>query len=80
MLSAGGRGTGTTWTGARKSLRDLLPSARWQVVTSERLGLRWRLPGATCAMKRGEGARVEVCGARLCENPYHPRVCSHGAA
>eukprot|EP00974_Lingulodinium_polyedra_P008095 771002-Lingulodinium_polyedra.AAC.1 len=31
-------------------------------------------------MKRGEGARAEVCGARLGEQPYHPHVCSHGSA
>ena len=87
VLSAGGPGTGGTWTAGHKHVLELMPNAVWRAATLDRLRL-WKMPaGAVCQLRRqtphGDRTKVEgrvVCGKLLDDDQHHPHRCEHGAA
>ena len=64
MLSAGGQGTGTTWTAMHNSPTEVLSNAQWMMTTALRLGLPSNTgPRPTCALRKGtDGECVSARG------------------
>ena len=73
MLSAGGPGTGTSWTAMHTSPTELPQNAQWRMVTALRLGAT---PDAgarsTCALRRGDDG--DMCEQSLATHPFRPNL------
>ena len=79
MLSAGGLGTGTSWTAMHKSSTELPQNARWRMATALRLGATPDAgPRSTCALRKGNNG--DVCEQSLATHPFHPFCCKYGGA
>ena len=72
MVSAGGPGTGTSWTAMHKSPTELPQHAQWRMATA------LRLPRSTCALRKGNDG--DMCEQSLAEHPFHPFCCQYGGA
>ena len=78
MLSAGGRGTETTWTAMHKSPTDLR-ILNWRTATTLRLGAPPdAAPPATCDLRKGN--EEDPCAYSLTHCPHHTICCKFGAA
>ena len=79
MLSAGGPGTGTSWTAMHKSPTELAQNAQWRMATALRLGAT---PGAgprsVCALRQDRDGHVWE--QSLATHPFHPFCCKYGGA
>ena len=78
MLSAGGPGTGTTWSLLAATPFDMLPNAHWILATMDRLALPWDPGTASCQL--AVAATGVQCGAALRTSRWHAHVCGEGAA
>ena len=71
MLSAGGPGTGTSWTAMQKSPTELAQNAQWRMATALRLVAAPDAgPRSVCALKQ-ENDR-HMCEQSLATHPFHP--------
>ena len=78
MLSAGGTGTGSTWSAPHANPRELMRNAHWRIATQLRIGQSPEVVGTACALKRAKDG--EVCEKDLVANPFHAHSCKHGGA
>ena len=79
MLSAGGPGTGTSWTAMHKSATELAENAQWRMATALRLGATPDAgPRSTCALRKGNDG--DMCEQSLAAHPFHPFCCKYGGA
>ena len=69
MLSAGGPGTGTSWTAMHKSVTELPQHAQWRIATALRLGATPDAgPRSTCALRKGNDG--DMCARYLGTHPF----------
>ena len=87
MLSAGGPGTGGTWSAPHRHALDLMQNSHWQAATLLRLRLWTPERGTTCQLRRQQDGRYrksaegkQQCGKLLAAECLHPFRCEHGAA
>ena len=79
MLSAGGPGTGTSWTAMHKSPIELAQNAQWRMATALRLGATPDAgPRSVCALRQDKDGHV--CEQSLAMHPFHPFCCKYGGA
>ena len=79
MLSAGGDGTGTSWTATHKSPTELAQNAQWRMATALRHGATPDAgPRSTCALRRDNDGHM--CKQSLATHPFHPFCCKYGGA
>ena len=77
MLSAGGPGTGTSWTAMHKSATELVQNAQWRMETALRLGATPDAgPRSVCALKQENDGHM--CEQSLATHPFHPFCCKYG--
>ena len=79
MLSAGGPGTGTSWTAMHKSPTELAQNAQWRMATALRLGATPDAgPRSVCALKQETDGHM--CEQSLATHPFHPFCCKYAGA
>ena len=78
MLSAGGRGTETTWTAMHKSLTDFRTLKRRTAPTLRFCVPPDAAPRATSDLRKGN--EEDPGGYSLTKSPHHTVCCKFGAA